>query len=242
MKKAGRFVLPFFIYFLILINMGKFSIKDFGKVVKPKILLRAFILCKHQDFDADSWWRKVKANNRVSSTYKRDMISGTYGMDFKKLFQNLSQNNFVCQINSFLIFYKGTYKLISSQEDLISLNSKNKIVICAIGVKFYNKYNSTTKEVEDPWKFTEQDNILWLFSPKQLIPVELVEQYENAEIGDLVVYSKSHGVVSKITISKPKKSWWAISNWTNKQVIVISGQNAQPNKLSVERPYDLIKK
>lgn len=222
--------------------MRKFSIKDFGRVVKPKILLRAFILCKHQDFDADSWWRKVKANNRVSSTYKKDMISGTYGMDFKKLFESLSKNNFACQINSFLVFHKGTYKLISSQEDLINLNSNNKVVICAIGVKFFNNYNSLTKEITDPWKFTEQDNILWLFSPKQLIPIETVEQYENAEVGDLVVYAKTHGVISKITTARPKKSWWAVSSWTNKQVIVLSGQNAKATKLSIERPYNLIKK
>mgnify|MGYP003351186812 CR=1 FL=1 len=179
--------------------MVKFSIKDFGKVAKPKILLRAFILYKHQDFDADSWWRKAKENNRLSRTFKKDMISGTYGMEFKKLFQNLDQNNFVCQINSFLIFHRGTYKLICSLEEANNLDFKNKIVICGIGVKFFNSYNSATKQLENPWKITEQDNIIWLFPPKQLIPIELVEQYENAEVGDLVVYSKSHGLVSKIT-------------------------------------------
>jgi hypothetical protein len=221
--------------------MGKFSIKDFGRVVKPKILLRAFILCKHQDFDPDSWWRKTKENNRVSRTFKKDMISGTYGMDFKKLFQNLQQNSFVCQITSFLIFHRGSYKLVSSPEETVSLNLKNKIVICAVGVKFFNSYNSNTKEPEYPWKFTEQDNILWLFQPKQLIPIELIEQYENAEVGDLIVYSKSNGLVSKVTKLKNKKSWWAVSNWTNKQVIVISGQSAKPHKLSVERPYKFIK-
>ena len=221
--------------------MAKFSIKDFGRIVKPKILLRAFILCKHQDFDSDSWWRKAKENNRLSRTFKKDMISGTYGMEFKKLFQSLSQNNFVCEISSFLIFHRGSYKLISSQEELSNLDFKNKIVICAIGVKFFNSYNSQIKRAENAWNVTKQDNILWLFQPKQLIPIELIEQYENAEIGDLVVYSKSHGLVSKITKLKNKKNWWAVSNWTNKQVIVISGQNAKPHKLSVERPYKFVK-
>jgi hypothetical protein len=221
--------------------MGKFTIKDFGKIVKPKILLEAFILHKHRNFDADSWWRRAKENNRLSKTFKKDMISGTYGMEFKKLFETLPQQSFVCQINSFLIFYKGSYNFISSEEEINALSSKSKVIICAIGVKFFNSYNSADKTLGEPWKLTDQDNILWLFNPKQLIPIELVEQYENAVEGDLIVYSKSHGLVSKVSKLKPKKNWWSVSNWATKQVIILSGQNAQPHKLSVDRPYKFIK-
>lgn len=221
--------------------MGKFTIKDFGKIVKPKILIDAFILCKHENIDTDSWWRRIRKNASLSRTFKRDMIIGTYGMEFKELFSGLERDNFVCRINSFIVFHRGVYKLVENKEEIDKINDKCKIIICAIGVKFFNKFDKTSKETFEPWKITEDKQIIWMFSPRNLIPIENVHQYESAEMGDLVLYTKSHGFISKISNNRIN-SWWAKSSWTQKKVTVISGQNSKPHKLSIERPYKLIRK
>jgi hypothetical protein len=70
--------------------------------------------------------------------------------------------------------------------------------------------------------------------------MELVRQYESANVGDLVMYRKSHGVVNHIKTMR-RKHFYVTCSWTNKQVMVLSGQDAEPTKLSVERPYKLIK-
>lgn len=220
--------------------MGKFTIKDFGKIVRPKTLLEAYILCKHENFDADSWWHKVRTNTILSRTFKKDMISGTYGMDFRKLFATLFRDTFVCQINSFIVFHRGIYKLVTSPEEVEPLNDNSRIVVCAVGVKFFNQFDPKTNTTSNPWKITEDKQILWFFRPKNLISIDIVQQYENAEVGDLVIYTKTHGLISKITYSKIK-AWWAKTSWTRKKVTVLSGQNSKPHKLSIDRPYELVK-
>lgn len=221
--------------------MGKFLPNDFGKIVKPKVLLRAYIMCRHDNFDPDLWWRKTRENNRASRTFRRDMISGTYGMDFPKLFSDLPQETFVAQITSFLVVHRGTFKLVHNHDELNHLNTGNRVIVCAVGVKFYKSYDSETKQLGEPWKPTAQGHISWFFSPRQLIPFETIEQYNSAEIGDLVMYSKSHGMVNSIKTMKRHK-FWAVCSWTNRKIIVLSGQGARPTKLSVDRPYKLIKK
>lgn len=203
-------------------------------------MLRALLMCKHDHFDLDSWWRKSKENVRMSKTFKRDMISGTYGMRFDKLFKDLNQEEYIGKITSFIVLHAGEYKLINSKEELEQLQSGYRITIQAIGVHFFLNYNKETRQVGEPWKITQQESILWFFSPKQLVRFDSIAQYEQAEVGDLVMYKRSHGLVSKIR-TLPKKRWWASSSWSRKQVMVISGQDAHAQKLSIERPYKLIK-
>jgi hypothetical protein len=221
--------------------MGKFAITDFGRIVKPKVLLTAHMMCKHESFDVDRWWRQARINHDASPHYKRDIISGTYGMKPQELFSDLPLKTYIGQIVSFLVLHRGSYKLVSSLDDIAHLRTGNRITICAIGVKFYLSYDSVTKTLGEPWKPTAEEHLHWFFTPKQLIPFELVEQYNTAEVGDLVVYTKSHGMVASVTTVK-RRRFYAVCSWTDKKITVVSGQSLKYYKLSVERPYYLVKK
>ena len=220
--------------------MGSFSITDFGRLVKPKVLLCAFIMCKHESLDPDCWWRKARENNRASKTFKRDMISGTYGMDFRKLFADLPRSTYVAKIVSFLVLHRGTFKLITTPEEASNLRTGNRITICAIGVEMFVDHNRQTNQLGEKWAATAEEHISWFFVPRQIIPLELVDQYNSAEVGDLVMYTKSHGMVAKTTVIN-RRYWWGMCSWTDKKVMVLSGQRAKATKLSVDRPYRLIK-
>ena len=221
--------------------MGKFAVTDFGRIVKPKVLLSAFIMCKHETFDVDRWWRQARINHEASPHYKRDIISGTYGMKPQELFADLHLRTYVAKIVSFLVLHRGVYRLICSLDDLSQLKTGNRITVCAVGVRFYTSYDPVTKKLGELWSPSSEDHLGWFFTPKQLVAFELVEQYNSAEVGDLVVYTKSHGMVTSVT-SVRRRKFYAVCSWTDKKVMILSGQGAKLRKLSVERPYYLVKK
>jgi hypothetical protein len=221
--------------------MGKkFGLTDFGRLVKPKILLSAFLMFKHETFDPDSWWREVKKLNRASKNYKRDTIHGTYGHSLIELFGELDVDNYIAQVDSFLVFHYGNYKLVKNLEQLGNIRTGHRMTIVAVGVKIYKSYDHSTKEVGEPWGPTNEEHISWFFTPKQLVPLELVVQYESANVGDLVLYRKSHGMVYQIKVLK-RNHFYSTCSWTRKKVMVLSAQDANPTKLSVDRPYKLLK-
>ena len=228
-------------HFPYLYFMGKFALTDLGKLVKPKVLIKAFLLCKHEHFDVDKWWRKSKLNHNASRTYKRDMISGTFGMELSEIFEELSLENYIAQITSFVVFHNRNYKLVKNENDINNLQTGQRITICAVGVNIYKSYDPTTKELGELWNLSAEKHISWFFVPHQLIPLELIEQYNSAEVGDLVLYKKSHGVVSSVK-RMSRLRYYSVCSWTGKQVMVISGQEAKETNLSVDRPYTLIKK
>lgn len=221
--------------------MGKkFALTDFDRLVKPKILLRAYLMFKHESFDVDSWWREVKKLNRASKNYKRDTIHGTYGRSLLELFSELDIDQYVAKIDSFIVLHYGSYKLVKNLEQIAGIRTGHRTTIVAVGIKIYKSYDWDNNVFGEPWGPTNEQHISWFFTPNQLIPMELVRQYESATVGDLVMYRKSHGVVNHIKTMR-RKHFYATCSWTNKQVMVLSGQDAEPTKLSVERPYKLIK-
>ena len=70
---------------------NKITLEDFGKLVKPKVLVEAFLLC-NKDVDAGDWWKKVIVLNANSKSYKRDTIESTYGVSINSLFNELDIN------------------------------------------------------------------------------------------------------------------------------------------------------
>lgn len=219
---------------------NKFTLTDFGTLVKPKILLRAFLMFKHHSFDVDSWWREIKKLHNASKNYKRDTIHGTYGLSLSELFNDLDINDYVAIINSFVVIHYGSYKLIKNPEQLENIQTGHRITIVGIGIKIYKSYNNLTNELGEPWGPTDEEHISWFFTPNQLVPLTTVKKYESANVGDLVMYRKSHGVVHQVK-KLPRKQFYATCSWTEKQIMVLSGQNANPTKLSVERPFVLVK-
>ena len=219
---------------------NKFTLTDFGKLVKPKILLRAFLMFKHDSFDVESWWREVKKLHNASKNYKRDTIHGTYGRSLADLFSDLEINQYIGRIESFIVFHYGSYKLVKNLEQVEGIKTGHRITIVAVGIKIYKSYDDVSKKFGEPWGPTNQEHIDWFFAPNQLIPFELIKQYETANVGDLVMYRKSHGVVHQVK-KLSRKQFYATCSWTDKKIMVLSGQNANPTKLSVERPYVLVK-
>lgn len=212
-------------------------LSDFGRLVKPKTLVQAFMMCHHDHLDPDRWWRNVKKNHAHSKSFKKDMITGTYGMELNKLFSALDVDSYVGRIVSFLVVHRGAYLVVKSPDEVAALVSKGgRLTIIAAGLKFYT---DLAAKPSDAWRGTSSDQFTWFFVPRQLVPLELVAQYNGAAPGDLVMYSKSHGVVKEVTTTKRTK-FWATCSWTRRTVMVLSGQGAKPTKLSVDRPYRLV--
>ena len=79
----------------------KITLNDFGRLVKPKILTEAFILCNQDKVDPYNWWYHSLHFNQLYPSYKRDMLISIYGERLEKLFVNLTLNSYTASITSF---------------------------------------------------------------------------------------------------------------------------------------------
>lgn len=242
MKASCENNLPFFVFVLkLFISMSnKLTLEDIGKLVKPKILVEAYLLC-NKEVDIGDWWKKVLALNASSISYKRDTIESIYGRSLDKLFSNLDVEKYAAVITSFVVFHQSRYQSVSTKQEIERiLKTKKHYSIRAIGVKLYHSYDSKTKAVDEAWEPTAIPTIQWFYQPKHLINIEEVEAYESVGIGDMLAFKKTQALVTKVKVLKRKK-FWATCSWTRKKITVLNGSNGNQVRLNVNRLFEVIK-
>lgn len=217
----------------------KITLLDFGRLVKPRNISEAFLLCNPDKVDPHGWYyhHLRLGNNKI---YKQDLIVGIYGMRLEKLFENLNINSYVGAISSFLVFHERKYKFITSiaQAQQV-LNSNKSWSIRAIGIKFYKTYNKDTKTVGETWEH-ENSTISWFYRNKKIIPIEEVEKFNTIELGDMIAFKKTQAIVVGVDDKRPKR-WWVNCSWTTKKVTILSGSKGRKIKLLTNRPFEVIK-
>lgn len=219
---------------------NKLKLEDIGKLVKPKILVEAFLLC-NKEVDIGDWWKKVLALNASSVSYKRDTIESVYGMSLDKLFSQLDIGKYVAAITSFVIVHEGRYQYINSKQDVERvLKTKKHYSIRAVGIKLHHSYDSQTKVVGEAWEPTSIPTIQWFFQTKHLIKIKDVEAYESIEVGDMLAFKQTQAFVVKVKILKRKK-FWATCSWTRKKITVLNGSNGNQVRLNLNRSFEVIK-
>lgn len=217
------------------------TLNDFGKLVKPKVLTEAFLLCDGGHIDIDKWWRHSNLLYRSSKSHKKSTIEGTFGVRADPLFQSLNINEFVGVINSFVVFHDSSFKLVSSENEAKTLQqTKKRTFVIAAGVTFYKNYNKETKALGEVWEYSSSSNIVWLYTPKLLIPIESVELFNSVEAGDMIVFQKSQAIVISVKTLKRQK-FYETCSWTNKKITVLNGSHGKKARLVTERPYKVIK-
>lgn len=195
---------------------NKITLEDFGKLVKPKILVEAFILC-NKDIDAEDWWKKVTTLNANSKSYKRDTIESIYGGSINSLFSELDINTYIATINSFVIFHRGRYQFVYNAEQAKNIiASKIRYSIRAVGVAIHHSYDVATKALGEIWQATNIPTIQWFYHARHLIDAEIVEAYESVGVGDMLVFKKTHALAIKVKILKRNKFWMTCS-WTRRK-------------------------
>lgn len=219
----------------------KISLNDLGRAVKPRILTEAFLLYNFDHIDLHSWWQQVRILERFSKSYKKDTIVSTYGKKLDLLFSDLMIENYIAIIKSFIVFHEGKYKLISTKEEVEQIkNQKNKYFIGAAGIEIYKTYDMETKEGLEPWPPTKENNITWFYKISHLIPIEDIEKYNTVIAGDLIVFSKTQGLVT--TVKKLKRNkFYSTCSWTNKKITILGGNKALKIRLGINRQFDVIK-
>ena len=219
----------------------KIDLNDFGRLVKPRILTEAFLLCNFDHIDLHNWWKQVLVLDMFSKSYKKDTIVSNYGLKLNELFEGLDIENYVASIISFIVLHDGKYKLVSTtQEAEILFSMRKKFYIRAVGIEIFKKYNRDTKEVYEPWESTQKTNITWFYKLKHIIPVEIVEQHNDVETGDLIIFSKTQALVTNVKVLKRTK-FYSTCSWTKKKITVLSGNKAYQVRLDINRPFEIIK-
>ena len=219
---------------------NKITLEDFGKLVKPKILVEAYLLC-NKDVDAGDWWKKVIVLNANSKSYKRDTIESTYGISADKLFNELDIDTYIAVVNSFVVFHHGTYQFVYTSEQAAKIiRSKKRYSIRAVGVEIYHSYDAATKALGDLWRATDIPTIQWFYHPKHLIDAEIVEAYESVEVGDMLVFMKTQALVTKIKTLQRKK-FWATCSWTRKKITMLNGSTGHQVRLNTNRKFTVLK-
>lgn len=219
---------------------NKIRLEDIGKLVKPKILVEAFLLC-NKDVEAGEWWQKVQSLTRNSKSYKRDTIEGTFGTSLDNLFSNLNIDTYIAAICSFVIFHQGRYQFVTNKEQVDKIaRSKKYFSIRAIGIKLYHSYNPITKALGSIWEPSSISTIQWFFHPRHLLDIETYEQYEKISVGDMLMFKKTQALVINIKVLKRKK-FWANCSWTRKKISMLNGSTSHQVRVSTNRPFTIIK-
>lgn len=219
---------------------SKITLEDFGKLVKPKILVETFLLC-NKDVDAGDWWKKVIVLHRNSKSYKRDTIESTYGVSASVLFNELDISKYIATINSFVVFHQGRYHFVYTVEQANKIiASKKRYNIRAVGVAIYHSYDVATKALGEPWQATNIQTIQWFYHPKHLIDAEIVSSYENIEVGDMLVFKKTQALVINIKVLKRNK-FWATCSWTRKKITILNGSTGHQVRLNTNRAFTILK-
>ena len=219
----------------------KITLKDFGRLVKPKVLTEAFLLCGGGNIDIDKWWRRVNQLSRSSKTYKKVTIEGTFGEKIDPLFQSLQVNDYVAVINSFIVFHNFSYSHITTQTEVNRLlQEKRRVYVIAAGVTIHKTYNIETHALGEVWQPTNNQSICWIYNLGHLIPIEDVELYNSVETGDLLMFDKSQAVVTKVKTLKRRK-FYDTCSWTNKKITVLNGSAGRQVRLITSRSYKIIK-
>jgi hypothetical protein len=218
----------------------RITLNDFGRLIKPKILTEAFILCNQDKVDPYNWWYHSLHFNQLYPSYKRDMLISIYGERLEKLFANLPLNSYVAEINSFLVFFQRKYQFVTNPAQAQQImQSGKKWSIRAVGVKLYKSYDSSNKTVKDVWEYDSQ-TISWYFRLHHILPIEEVELYNSIEVGDMVFFKKTQAFVTTVKNINRRK-WWNKCSWTDKRITVLSGSLGRQFKLNTNRPYQIIK-
>lgn len=219
---------------------NKITLEDFGKLVKPKVLVEAFLLC-NKDVDAGDWWKKVIVLNANSKSYKRDTIESIYGVSINSLFSELDINTYIATVNSFVVFHQGRYQFVYNAEQAKKIiASKRRYSIKAVGVAIHHSYDVATKALGDIWQATDIPTIQWFYHPKHLIDAEIVEAYESVGVGDMLVFKKTQALVTKIKILKRNK-FWITCSWTRKKITMLNGSTGHQVRLNTSRAFTVLK-
>jgi hypothetical protein len=213
----------------------KITLQDFGKLVKPKILVEAYLLC-NKDVDAGDWWKKVVTLDANSKSYRCDTIQSIYGTSLNHLFESIDIETYVGVVSSFIVFHQGAYKFVNNREEAEKILSSNKrYVVRGVGLKLYY-----TKDLTAGWEPTEVSTIQWFYRPMHLIDLETIESYESICVGDMLVFKKTQALVTGIKTLKRKK-FWATCSWTRKKITILNGSTGHQMRLNTNRPFTILK-
>jgi len=225
----------------------KITLDDLGKLVKVKVLTKAFLLCiaEQQNFETDSWWRGSCDRHRKSKSYKQDMIAGTYGVkSLASLFATLNVNSYVAEITSFLVLHALEYKIVKTKEEITALLSERSfrgVCVVAAGIKIYKSYDLFTKDLGPVWEPTSGNNVVWFFEIKHLMPIEDVENFNKVEPGDMLVFEKTQALVVAVK-TLARRKFYNTCSWTDKRIMVLSGgSRGRQTRLITNRTFSIIK-
>jgi hypothetical protein len=219
---------------------NKISLQDFGKLVKPKVLVEAYLLC-NKEVDAGDWWRKVLSLNASSKSYKKDTIEGTYGASLAEVFGSLNVDTYIAKVCSFLVFHQSKYQFVNSKEQAEKiLRSNRRYSVRAVGIELFHTYNPDTGAVGEGWEPTQAPTVQWYYQPKHLLSVRFVECYDDIQVGDMLAFMKTQAFVCNVKILQRKKFWLTCS-WTRKKITVLNGSTAHQVRLCTSRPFAVIK-
>lgn len=220
----------------------KIGLDDIGRLIKPRVLTEAFLLCNFDDgqLDIHGWWRQVMNHSAFSKNWKRDSLSSTYGKRLDQLFKGLDINEFVGVITGFIVFSGGRNQLVCTPDQLSLLKgTRGKKSIRAALVRFHTSYDPATNTLGPVWEPTSTKTISWVFRLKHLIPLEDVQQFNSINAGDLIVFKKSQALVYNVKLLKRRK-FYSVCSWTDKKVLLLTGGKGTQFRLNTNRPYQII--
>lgn len=215
----------------------RFKPDTLGTLVRPRVLTKAIVYTllppagTEEDSDRQNFWAMAKRSNR----FERFAL---YNTPFNKLFNDLSLGNtgkdlnecYVGVITHYMVNFHGTYHIVdaSNVKELLSRVKKTygnraNLKVSSVGLKFYKGMKRDeygTLIPVNPWGGTGTH--VWFYNRKDIVPMEDIIRYENARLGDLVLFPKAKGIVVKHkTLNKPR--FYSTSSWTCKAITLLNG-------------------
>ncbi len=219
----------------------RFKASDLGLLVRPRTITRLLVWKKEDNLD--EWWKQSIFFFRWRVFERKNQLAFYYRKSLEDLFQDLSLgkpsidpgSSYVCKVVSFVILHKGSLCYLDTQEkaDLFENEAKKRfgqnafMSIVAVGLKFYKniKIENNVHVAGDPWEPTERDDLVWFYSPKDIIPLENVIEYESISPGDYISLRKVEGIaIFNKDLTKPK--FYAANSCVSNTVSILSNKTS----------------
>lgn len=221
---------------------------DIGVLVRPRVLTHVYLYASATtptSIEIDGWWKTMRSY-RFLTSIRRDQITNTYKKPVDKVFQELKVGNtfsqletsYTGQITHLIVKVGQNYFLIDSIEAGSKLlqtyqkryGTRTRVKVCAVGVRFFKgaKRDPDTDSLIpiDPWEGIAADEKeempvrLWFYEPKHLVRLEDIIRFESVEVGDLIFFQKSQGVVVNVReLNKPR--FFKTCSWCSRTIVVM---------------------
>lgn len=208
--------------------------ESIGSLIRPRLLSKGRMVPLKEAEHYVHYLSNITIPIELSNLFPREPMKRYEGLELGDTSVD-PKTSYVAEITHFLVRENYRSYLVNKNTLPEALRKRKerqgpraKLYIHSLGVKLYRGFeklkNGKLKPV-DPWYPPgSKEEVVVFFSQYDCVPMEQIVEYESCSLGDLILFTKSNGlVIKKKKLNKPK--FHSTSSWTSYSVTLLIGHS-----------------